>query len=88
MLASGKTQYWLAVSAAGLLALLASWTPLATQIDNNATDWLFRGPPPPPPAPPTPLTHTSPPLLSYFLNSQAHITVVSHLRKEDNKDDI
>ena len=42
MLASGKTQYWLAVSAAGLLALLASWTPLATQIDNNATDWLFR----------------------------------------------
>jgi len=42
----------------------------------------------PPPAPPTPLTLTSPPLLSYFLNSQAHITVVSRLRKEDNKDDI
>lgn len=42
MNASGKTQYWLAVAAAGLLALVASWTPLATQIDNYATDWLFR----------------------------------------------
>ena len=51
MLASGKTQYWLAVSAAGLLALLASWTPLATQIDNNATDWLFRAHQPTPWAP-------------------------------------
>ena len=42
MNASGKTQYWLAVGAAGLLALVASWTPLAAQIDNYATDWLFR----------------------------------------------
>jgi signal transduction histidine kinase len=42
MLASGKTQYWMAVAGAGLFALLASWTPLASQIDNYATDWLFR----------------------------------------------
>ncbi|MBL8239959.1 MAG: CHASE2 domain-containing protein [Bryobacterales bacterium] len=42
MNASAKAQYFLAVAAAGLLALLASWTPLATQIDNYATDWLFR----------------------------------------------
>jgi signal transduction histidine kinase len=41
MRASGKT-YWLAVAAAGLVALLASWTPLAAQIDNYAADWLFR----------------------------------------------
>lgn len=34
--------YWLAVGGAGLVALLASWTPLASQIDNYATDWLFR----------------------------------------------
>ncbi len=38
---SGKT-YWLAVGSAGLVALLASWTPLAAQIDNYAADWLFR----------------------------------------------
>ncbi|HEU0123795.1 MAG TPA: CHASE2 domain-containing protein [Bryobacteraceae bacterium] len=37
-----RRSYWLAVSAAGLFALLASWTPLATQIDNYAADWLFR----------------------------------------------
>jgi len=42
MTGSGKAQYWLAVTAAGLLALVASWTPLASQIDNYATDWLFR----------------------------------------------
>ncbi|MBI2685287.1 MAG: CHASE2 domain-containing protein [Acidobacteria bacterium] len=42
MRGSGKTTYWLAVAAAGLLALVASWTPLATQIDNYASDWLFR----------------------------------------------
>lgn len=46
MTGSGKAQYWLAVSAAGLLALVASWTPLAAQIDNYATDWLFRAHPP------------------------------------------
>lgn len=46
MTGSGKAQYWLAVSAAGLLAVLASWTPLAGQIDNYATDWLFRLHPP------------------------------------------
>ncbi len=44
MRASGNTPiaYWLAVSGAGLLALVASWTPLASQIDNYAADWLFR----------------------------------------------
>lgn len=31
-----------AVAAAGLFGLLAGWTPLAAQIDNYATDWLFR----------------------------------------------
>lgn len=48
MSGSGKTTYWLAVAAAGLLALVASWTPLAAQIDNYATDWLFRFHPPAP----------------------------------------
>jgi signal transduction histidine kinase len=48
MTGSGKAQYWLAVAAAGLLALVASWTPLASQIDNYASDWLFRVHPPPP----------------------------------------
>jgi signal transduction histidine kinase len=48
MRASGRTTYWLAVGAAGLLALVASWTPLAAQIDNYATDWLFRVHPPAP----------------------------------------
>jgi signal transduction histidine kinase len=42
MTGSGKAQYWLVVAAAGLLALVASWTPLASQIDDYATDWLFR----------------------------------------------
>jgi signal transduction histidine kinase len=42
MTGSGKAQYWLAVAAAGLFALVAGWTPLASQIDNNAADWLFR----------------------------------------------
>ncbi|MFN0105069.1 MAG: CHASE2 domain-containing protein [Bryobacteraceae bacterium] len=42
MPASGKTPYWLAVTAAGLLAFVASWIPLASQIDNYAADWLFR----------------------------------------------
>jgi signal transduction histidine kinase len=36
------------VGAAGLLALVASWTPLAAQIDNYAADWLFRVHPPAP----------------------------------------
>lgn len=37
-----RLRYWALVCGTGLAALVAAWSPLATQIDRYATDWLFR----------------------------------------------
>jgi signal transduction histidine kinase len=44
MRAGGESHwtYWVTVLGAGLFALIASWTPLAVQIDKYGSDWLFR----------------------------------------------
>lgn len=34
--------YWVALSGAGVLALLAAWSPLGAQLDNYALDWMYR----------------------------------------------
>lgn len=35
-------RYWLATGAAFVFAILVSWTPIATSIDNSAYDWMCR----------------------------------------------
>ena len=38
--------YWGVLAAALVVAILAGWTPLASQIDDYAYDWMFRLNPP------------------------------------------
>ena len=42
MTVNRSTGYWLALAAAGLLALLVAWAPLGAQFDNYALDWTYR----------------------------------------------
>jgi len=43
--------YWSVLAAGLVIAVLAGWTPLATQIDDYAYDWMFRLNPPAAPSP-------------------------------------
>ncbi|HTR37425.1 MAG TPA: CHASE2 domain-containing protein [Bryobacteraceae bacterium] len=43
--------YWGVLAAALLVAIIAGWTPLASQIDDYAYDWMFRLNPPAPAKP-------------------------------------
>ncbi len=42
MTVNRNSGYWLALTAAGLLALLVAWAPLGAQFDNYALDWTYR----------------------------------------------
>jgi len=42
MTVNRNSGYWLALAAAGLLALFVAWAPLGAQFDNYALDWTYR----------------------------------------------